>query len=105
MKIKSILLILITLVFLNGCRTGPATYEVWEKGRNTSIQKKLNYTFKDEDRKVYDKNHYIYIFEYPKHCVCGYLINKKDKNRIILDWVIISGKEFCKVRQATTLIQ
>ena len=109
MKIRNISLMLILLVGLSGCRTGPATYEVWKKNNDISIGMKLykaETLYKTEGKKkVYDKNHYIYIIEHPKNCIFGYLVKKNDKQRIRVDRVIISGKEYCKERQATVLIQ
>lgn len=109
MKIKNILLISIILVILNGCYVGPATYEVWKGNTDLGIGMKL---YKEEKlyieegkKKIYDKNHYIYIIEHPKNCIYGYLVEKNDKKRIRVGWVIISGKEFCKERQAITLVQ
>jgi len=109
MKIRRILFILAIFIFFNGCRTGPATYEVFKHTRNINIGMKIYATEelykKEGKKKIYDKNHYIYIFEHPKNCIYGYLVKKNDKKRIRVGWVIISGKEYCKERQATTLIQ
>ena len=109
MNIRNILLILFILFILNGCYKGPATYEVWEKNNDISIGMKLYKTeslyITEGKKKVYDRNHYIYIIEHPKNCIYGYLVKKNDKQRIRVDWVIISGKEYCKERQATVLIQ
>jgi len=109
MKIKNILLPSILLVILNGCYVGPATYEVWKKNMDLGIGMKLykaeKLYIKEGKKKIYDKNHYIYIFEHPKNCIYGYLVKKNDQKRIRVDWIIISGKEYCKERQVTTLIQ
>jgi len=107
-SIKLLLAILLATLF-NGCYKGPSTYEVWKKNNDISIGMKLykaETLYKAEGKKkVYDKNHYIYIIEHPKNCIFGYLVKKNDKKRIRVDWVIISGKEYCKERQATVLIQ
>ncbi len=109
MKSSKLLLTILLATLFNGCYRGPATYEVWKSNNDISLGMKL---YKEETlyvtegkKKVYDKNHYIYIIEYPKNCIFGYLVKKNDKKRIRIDWVIISGKEYCKERQATTLIQ
>ncbi len=35
------------------------------------------------------------FYEGPKNCIYGYLVRKDDKTRTIVDWVILSGKEYC----------
>ncbi len=53
-------------------------------------------SFRFTRRKIYDKNHYIYIVEYPQGCIFGYLTNRDNKIEKMTGWVIISGKEFCE---------
>lgn len=39
---------------------------------------------------------YIYISEGPKGCIYGFLTNRDDKSEVVQEWIIISGKEYCK---------
>ncbi|WP_193215706.1 hypothetical protein [Aliarcobacter butzleri] len=48
---------------------------------------------------------YIYISEYPKGCVVGFLTNRDDKPEVVQEWIIISGKEYCKDTETFILIQ
>ena len=105
MKSSKLLLTILLATLFNGCYRGPATYEVWKSNKDIGIRKSLFRGYTDKDKKIYNKNYYIYILEDPKNCISGYLVKKNDNKKIIQDWVIISGKEYCKERQATTLIQ
>ena len=62
-----------------------------------------NILLAQNNKMVYSEDRYIYEFEKPKGCIYGYLTNKDDKPERVLDWVILSGKEFCKERRAWAL--
>ena len=47
----------------------------------------------------------IYISEYPKGCIVGYLTNRDDKPEVVQEWIILSGKENCKITESFVLIQ
>jgi hypothetical protein len=100
---KSKIILLIAVLFgLSGCVAGPATYEVFKEYRNYNVGDYFSHVSsfysKDELKgKVnYDKNHYMYIIEYPKRCIFGYIISKSDKDKTIINWKILSGKKYCK---------
>lgn len=48
---------------------------------------------------MYEKNYYLYIVEYPKNCIFGYITDKNDTKQIIKNWILISGKKFCKEQE------
>lgn len=105
MRINNILTVIVILFGLSGCATGPATYEIFQKNLDMSIGDKLYPGLRNKDKKTYDKNHYIYILEYPKNCIFGYIVKKNDPEMKIVSWKIISGKKYCKEREETVLIQ
>ena len=48
----------------------------------------------------------IYIFEHIiEGCVYGYLTNRDDKPEVVQEWIILSGKENCKITESFVLIQ
>lgn len=94
---KNILLILTISVLLSGCYIGAASYEVFEKNRNLSIGHKL-YSGLENRKQFYTEEFDIYPVEHPKGCIFGYITRKNDRN--IIDWIILSGKEYCNARQA-----
>ncbi|NLO17773.1 MAG: hypothetical protein GX118_06235 [Arcobacter butzleri] len=101
---KNIILIFIASILLNGCYMGSATYEVFERSRNYHIGKdNIPKSFGSDGRNIYSEDKYIYLSERPKGCVIGYLTNRDDKPEKVIGWIIISGKEFCKERQAWAL--
>ena len=96
---KNIILIFIASILLNGCYMGSATYEVFEKNMNLNIGDsfipKMNYKF----REIYSEDKYIYKGK-KGQCEYGYLTNRDDKPEVVQEWIIISGKEYCKEQQA-----
>ncbi|NOX16606.1 MAG: hypothetical protein GXP61_11415 [Epsilonproteobacteria bacterium] len=99
MKSKiEIFLILSILLGFSGCM-GPNTYAIFKEHRDFEIGfsiKNKKYILNTKEKTIYDKNHYLYIVKHPKHCIWGYIVRKKYKKQIIVDWVIISGKKYCK---------
>lgn len=93
---KNIIIILLTLIGLNGCYIGSATYEEFEYQRNWTVKAIDIPKVNPRLREVYSEDKYIYKFEYPKGCHFGYLTNKDDKPEKVIGWIILSGKEFCK---------
>ncbi len=101
---KNIILIFTASILLSGCYIGAASYEVFERSRNYHIGKSdIPKSFKIDSRNIYSENMYIYTSERPKGCIIGYLTNRDDKPEKVIGWIIISGKEFCKERQAWSL--
>jgi hypothetical protein len=45
----------------------------------------------------------IYISERPKGCIIGYLTNRDNNPEQVIGWIILSGKEYCKEKQAWAL--
>jgi len=117
MKIRNILLTLITLIFFTGCYTGPKTYDVFKRLNDGITNRKMSFkSYKEHWIQYYTKKEYnqtmnIYIRNNnkrdntPTECVYGFLTHKNDPEQITLGWVVISGKEFCQARQPSVLIQ
>jgi thioredoxin-related protein len=105
MKIKIFIFIFVISLLLSGCYIGSPSYEVFERNNNWNIGKphlpKLNPNLK----KIYSEDRYIYILEFPKGCVVGYLTNRDDNPEVVQEWFIISGKEYCKDTETFILLQ
>ena len=98
---RNIILILLTLIGLNGCYVGPATYEVFENNNNWNIGKSYTPNANKKFREIYSEDKYIYKFKGDDpRCIFGHLTNRDDKPEKVIGWIIISGKEFCKEQQA-----
>jgi hypothetical protein len=83
---------------------GPATYEVFEKNMDLSVEYGAAlYSGIKNREKVYNSEYYIYPVEHPKKCVWGYLVKRNDPKKTIVGWKIISGKENCKEQQGYIL--
>ncbi|MDY0365998.1 MAG: hypothetical protein RBQ81_09085 [Arcobacteraceae bacterium] len=96
MKNINIILILMVSFILNGCYSKTPSYEFFKENKNiylfsTDIPTRFYYK-----RESYNEYLYIYVFEHPKGCIYGYLTNRDDKTEVVQDWVILSGKEYCK---------
>jgi hypothetical protein len=106
---KSKIILHIAVLFgVSGCATGPATYEVFKENMDNNLNSHISLEKKYWDNKSYNDKYYIYfpkLNRVNKNCVYGYLVKKDDPKKIIVNWVIISGKQYCKERQATTFIQ
>lgn len=82
---------------LNGCYSKVPSYEAFAYNKDYHIGKNhVPKSFGTENRKIYDENRYIYISEGPKGCIYGFLTNRDDKSEVVQEWIIISGKEYCK---------
>ena len=99
---KNILLILTISVLLSGCYIGAASYEVFEKNMNFNVGDsfipKMNYKF----REIYSEDKYIYIGK-KGQCEYGFLTNRDNNPEKVIGWIVISGKEYCKEKQAWSL--
>ena len=105
MKVKDVVLGLVMILGLGGCHMGPYTYEVFVNNMESNMRNwtPTEYAIKNS-REIYDENRYIYIFEHIiEGCVYGYLTNRDDKPEVVQEWIILSGKENCKERQAWSL--
>ncbi len=101
---KNIILIFTASIFLSGCYIGAASYEAFKDFADYHVGKSdIPKSFKIDSRKIYSEDKYIYMSEYPKGCVIGFLTNRDDKPELVQEWIIISGKEFCEVRKAWAL--
>jgi len=51
-------------------------------------------------KEIYSEDRYIYKLKwiYDSRCIYAYITNRDDKPEIIIDWMIISGKEYCKMK-------
>ncbi|KEA45191.1 hypothetical protein [Campylobacter mucosalis] len=107
MNIKNIILCLMVLSGLSGCsKYYIPTYEtfverVLKPKIGTSVIPKTN----QNHREIYDENRYIYVMHYPKGCYYAYLTNRDDKPEIVQEWIILSGKENCKITESFVLLQ
>ncbi|CUU81896.1 Uncharacterised protein [Campylobacter hyointestinalis] len=99
MKFISFLTIVIMVFFSNGCYFKNATYDNFKYKRDFFLiphNSKIILSLK-EFREIYDDTRYIYKFKGDDpRCHYGYLTNKDDKPERILEWIILSGKEYCK---------
>lgn len=101
MRIKNIILILLIFISFASCYAGPATYEVFENDRNYNVGHSRIPNANKKFREIYSEDKYIYKFKGDDpRCVYGYLTNRDDKPEKVIDWIIISGKEYCKEQQA-----
>ena len=97
MKIKNIIFSILILIGFTGCPYGEPTYETFLK--KMELNKRIwtpNEHMINNFREIYSEDRYIYRFERPKGCHYGYLTNRDDKPEKVIDWIIISGKEYCK---------
>jgi hypothetical protein len=96
MKIFSV--IFLTIIVFGGCAipVRPQSYKLFEENKNLTIGGSLIPEMNRDRREVYSEDKYIYRFEIPPKCVFGYLTNKNDNPEKVIDWVILSGKEYCK---------
>lgn len=106
MKFRNFILFAATIIGFGGCYISEPSYEVFKNNRNiflipTNHIMVLNF---HKRREIYDENRYIYKFKGDDpRCIHGYLTNKDDKSERVLDWVILSRKEYCKERRAWAL--
>lgn len=105
MKAINIILALFFIFIFNGCSQLTPTYEVFEYNRNWNIGKSHVPNLNPNLREIYSEDKYIYIIERPKECVVGYLTNRDDKPEKVIEWIIISGKEYCKATKSWVLFQ
>ncbi|WP_148626079.1 hypothetical protein [Aliarcobacter cryaerophilus] len=94
---RNIIFILLTLIVFTGCPYGEPTYETFLK--NMELNKRIwtpNEYMINNFREIYSEDRYIYRFERPKGCHFAFLTNRDDKPEKMMEWIIISGKEYCK---------
>ena len=107
MKIRDVAMCLVGLVWFGGCVYITPSYEVFVKmyANFHTGKSYIPKNFGTHRRKIYDENRYVYISEYPKGCIVGYLTNRDDKPEVVQEWIILSGKENCKITESFVLIQ
>ena len=100
-------LAIIASILLSGCYIGEPSYEVFKKNMELQVKYFGPSEYKTNNiRQIYDENRYIYIFEHIiEGCVYGYLTNRDDKPEVVQEWIILSGKENCKITESFVLIQ
>lgn len=94
---------ILIIAICTGCQMGPHTYKIFETNNNFNI-KKPQLKINDEywTKEFYSKDTYIHkpiINDIHKKCNYGFLTKKDDSEQKAFDWVIISGKEYCKRQQ------
>jgi hypothetical protein len=93
MLLNKIVVSILILFFFNACST--KSYENFKKNNDFSIGNSAKY-IQSSEVMSYDDKHYIYLYKnIPKGCTYGLITKKDDLNQIIINWKIISGKEFC----------
>ena len=107
MRIRDIVMCLTGLVWFSGCGYFIPSYEILVKRvLDPTIGKSyIPQNFGINSREIYDENRYVYISEYPKGCIVGYLTNRDDKLEVVQEWIILSGKENCKETSSFVLLQ
>ena len=107
MRVIKITIFLIFTVLLNGCVYTTPSYEVFAGNMDNQVKYWESSEYMVNNiRQVYDENRYIYIFEHIiEGCVYGYLTNRDDKPEVVQEWIILSGKENCKITESFVLIQ
>jgi hypothetical protein len=99
MKTVNILLLIIILFGLGGCKVGPTNYEIFEKSMNYEIDSSYYPTYLKKMREIYSEDKYIYVLyvsQIPEECVYGYFTNRDNKPEKVIGWVILSGEKNCK---------
>ena len=102
MKIKNIILLFIVCSIFSGCYIGSPSYEVFEKNMNFNVGDSFTPKMNNKFREIYSEDKYIYIGK-KGQCEYGFLTNRDDNPEKVIGWIIISGKEYCKERQAYAL--
>ncbi|QCD45669.1 hypothetical protein [Campylobacter mucosalis] len=96
LKIINAKFIIFVLFMLNGCCFSSASYENFAYKRDIEMQ----YVVSDYNRyrSVYDENKYIYKFSSYKdpRCIYAFFTNRDDKPEKVIEWKVLSGKEYCK---------
>jgi hypothetical protein len=86
------------------------SYTIFNKLNNSFIKNKISfksynkYWIKYYTKKELNPENYIYIKnndqrKVPKECVYDFITKKNNPKQIIINWKIISGKEYCKEQQ------
>ncbi|CAD7289840.1 hypothetical protein LMG7974_01925 [Campylobacter majalis] len=102
---KKIFLMPFVLLVLSGCHRDDPSYEIFKSNNDINIGNSFIPTMNSKTREIYDKDRYIYKFEGPKGCRYGFLTNRDDKPEVLQEWIILSGKEYCKEKRGWVLIQ
>ena len=105
MRVNSLFLLMIVFM-ISGCYMGAKNYDVFSGLNNSIIQNKTSFNsyLRGYIKENYNNELYIYIRNdnqrnVPKECVYGFLTKKNDPKQIAIDWVIVSGEEFCNNQQ------
>ncbi|PPB51200.1 hypothetical protein [Campylobacter hyointestinalis] len=95
MIIKKNIFAVILLFLFSGCYQKPS-YEFFKENKDIYMHTSDIPNMFYYKREIYDNNRYIYRFEHPAGCHYGYLTNRDGKPERVIDWIILSGKEYCK---------
>lgn len=98
MKLLTSLLI---CLFLSSCLMGSYSYEAFKFYADGNIGLNVSpkgWNWSKKNREIYNEIYYIYKSEniWKKGCFYGFLTNRNGKDEVVQDWVILSGKEYCK---------
>jgi len=74
------------------------SYSYFENYNNYQLFKGNVPIYYTKYKEIYSEDRYIYKLngQYDSRCVYAYITNRDDKPEIVIDWMIISGKEYCK---------
>ncbi|WP_033915506.1 hypothetical protein [Campylobacter sputorum] len=103
MKVRNFIFRIGIMIALEGCVVGPATYENFVRNMNLNAEINTPIMEKWKNKEIYDENRYIYKIKRPDGCHYGFLTNRDDKPERVIDWIILSGKEYCKDQTRWTL--
>ncbi|QCD45670.1 hypothetical protein [Campylobacter mucosalis] len=97
MKFGSIVSFLMIVVGFSGCCFSSASYENFAYKRNAEKYNNSIPKYYAKRREIYDNNRYIYKFRFYEdpRCAYAFFTNRDDKPERVIEWVIISGKEYC----------
>jgi hypothetical protein len=105
MRINNLLLLMIVLS-ISGCYIGSKSYDIFSELNNSIIQNKTSFNsyLGGYVKENYSDELYIYIRNnnkrnIPEECIYGFITKKDDPKQIAIDWIILSGKEFCNNQQ------
>jgi hypothetical protein len=100
MSVQTIALASGVLLFLNGCYFNTATYQMFVIKRNFYLASNNNQLIPKQYihlRKIYNEKKCIYELKGDDpRCIYGYLTNKDERPEEVIDWIILSGKKYCK---------
>jgi|GEM_PF-2419711 len=74
------------------------SYSNFERYRNNELFKNNIPKSYNNHREIYSEDRYIYKINgsYDSRCVYAYITNRDDRPEIVIDWIVISPKKYCK---------